>query len=203
MRVELPEGYVPPQPTHPMYGYLTPEEQEAFEAEEQARLGIVPGIPAVSEVAEGSEGSEEPVVVSWAPPVPPVPPALPALPVLEEETEQEELGEPDEAAEATVGRTGGWVPAPPPEPVVEPVTVEPAALGAVGEFRWDAYRQEWVPAGPAVSAAPVVAEQPPPDVAAAAGGRGASSSWTSGDGSRFRWDARAQRWITEPPESSN
>jgi hypothetical protein len=202
MRVELPEGYVPPQPTHPMYGYLTPEEQEAFEAEEQTRLGIVPGVPEVSEVTGGSEGSEVEGVTgaSWAPPRLPAPAVLPAL---EEETEQEELGEIDEAleaAEATVGRTGGWVPAPPPEPVVEPV-VEPAALGAVGEFRWDAYKQEWVPAGPIAPAVPVVTEEPPPDVAAAAGGRGASSSWTSGDGSRFRWDARAQRWITEPPES--
>ena len=172
MRVELPEGYVPPQPTHPMYGYLTPQEQEAFKAEERVRLGIVP-------------------VLS----------TLPRLPALEEETEQEELGDPDEAAEATVGRTG-WIPAPPPDPAVEPVTVDPAALGAVGEYRWDAYRQAWVPAGTGATAAPVVAEEPPPDVAAAAGGRGASSSWTSGDGSRFRWDARAQRWITEPPESS-
>ena len=195
MRVELPEGYVPPQPTHPMYGYLTPQEQEAFEAEERVRLGIVPGVATVPEAPEGHEGAEVPAMASWAPPVPPT------LPALEEETEQEELGEPDEAAEATVGRTS-WTPAPPPDPEVEPVTVDPAALGAVGEYRWDAYRQEWVPAGTGTPAAPVVAEEPPPDVAAAAGGRGASSSWTSGDGSRFRWDARAQRWITEPPESS-
>ena len=198
MRVELPEGYVPPQPTHPMYGYLTPQEQEAFEAEERVRLGIVPGVAAVPEAPEGPEGAEVPAVASWAPPVLST---LPTLPALEEESEQEELGDPDEAAEATVGRTG-WIPAPPPEPAVEEVTIEPAALGAVGEYRWDAYRQEWVPAGTGATAAPVVAEEPPPDVAAAAGGRGASSSWTSGDGSRFRWDARAQRWITEPPESS-
>ena len=195
MRVELPEGYVPPQPTHPMYGYLTPQEQEAFEAEERVRLGIVPGVAAVP---EGPEGAEVPAVASWAPPVLST---LPRLPASEEEAEQQELGDPDEAAEATVGRTG-WIPAPPPEPAVEEVTIEPAALGAVGEYRWDAYRQEWVPAGTSATAGPVVAEEPPPDVAAAAGGRGASSSWTSGDGSRFRWDARAQRWITEPPESS-
>ena len=193
MRVELPEGYVPPQPTHPMYGYLTPQEQEAFEAEERVRLGIVPGVAAVP---RGSGGA--PRRRRWRRGRRRCPPTLPAL---EEETEQEELGEPDEAAEATVGRTG-WIPAPPPEPAVEPVTVDPAALGAVGEYRWDAYRQEWVPAATGTPAAPVVAEEPPPDVAAAAGGRGASSSWTSGDGSRFRWDARAQRWITEPPESS-
>ncbi len=201
MRVELPEGYVPPQPTHPMYGYLTPQEQEAFEAEERVRQGIVPGVAAVSEGPEGPEGAEAPAVVSWAPPVLRT---LPVLPALEEETGPEELGEPDEAleaAEATLGRTG-WVPAPPPDPAVEPVTAEPAALGAVAEYRWDAYRQEWVPAGTGAPAAPAVVEEPPPDVAAAAGGRGAASSWTSADGSRFRWDARAQRWITEPPEPS-
>jgi len=175
-----------------MYGYLTPQEQEAFEAEERVRLGIVPGVATVPEAPEGHEGAEVPAMASWAPPVPPT------LPALEEETEQEELAEPDEAAEATLVRTG-WIPAPPPDPAVEPVTVDPAALG---EYRWDAYRQEWMPAATGTPAAPVVAEEPLPDVAAAAGGRGASSSWTSGDGSRFRWDARAQRWITEPPDSS-
>ena len=79
MRVELPEGYVPPQPTHPMYGYLTPQEQEAFEAEERVRLGIVPGVAAV---AEAPEGAEAPAVASWAPPVLST---LPTLPALEEE----------------------------------------------------------------------------------------------------------------------
>jgi hypothetical protein len=53
MRVELPEGYVPPEPTHPQYGYLTPEEQEAFEAEERARLGIVPGVVEETEARGG------------------------------------------------------------------------------------------------------------------------------------------------------
>ena len=81
MRVELPEGYVPPQPTHPMYGYLTPQEQEAFEAEERVRLGIVPGVAAVPEAPEAPEGAEVPAMASWAPPVPPT------LPALEEETE--------------------------------------------------------------------------------------------------------------------
>jgi len=62
-----------------MYGYLTPQEQEAFEAEERVRLGIVPGVAAVP---EAPEGAEVPAVTSWAPPVPPT------LPSLEEETEQ-------------------------------------------------------------------------------------------------------------------
>ena len=192
MRVELPEGYVPPQPTHPMYGYLTPQEQEAFEAEERARLGIVPGVAAVSEAPEGHggrRGAGDGVVGAAG--------LSARCPRSRRRPGRRSSAEPDEAAEATVGRTG-WIPAPPPDPAVEPVTVDPAALGAVGEYRWDAYRQEWVPAATGTPAAPVVAEEPPPDVAAAAGGRGASSSWTSGDGSRFRWDARAQRWITEP-----
>ena len=177
MRVELPEGYVPPEPTHPAYGYLTPEEQAELEAAERARRGIVPGVVAEAEVEEAEEATS-----SWAPAAAPVTASVTA-PVLTHEPVSE-------AEEATVGRTG-WVPAPPPEPA------EPVALGAVGEFRWDASRQEWVSTA---TPAPVAAEQPVPDVAAAAGGRGASSSWTTADGQRLRWDARAQRWITEPPE---
>jgi hypothetical protein len=52
MRVQLPEGYVPPEPTHPLYGYLTPAELEGYEAEERARVGIVPGVvePSATEV---------------------------------------------------------------------------------------------------------------------------------------------------------
>ncbi len=47
MRIELPEGYVPPQPTHPHYGYVTPEEQAEREAAEgpegaEGAEGIVP-----------------------------------------------------------------------------------------------------------------------------------------------------------------
>ena len=59
MRVELPEGYVPPEPTHPLYGYLTPEEREAFEAQERARLGIVPGVVEEAEVEEPRSRSAE------------------------------------------------------------------------------------------------------------------------------------------------
>jgi len=56
-----------------MYGYLTPQEQEAFEAEERVRLGIVPGVATVPEAPEGAEVQP---VASWAPPVPPTLPAL-------------------------------------------------------------------------------------------------------------------------------
>ena len=184
MRVELPEGYVPPDPTHPLYGFLTPDELEAYEAQERARSGIMPGVvePSVTEV------EPQPVTVAWAPPlvsegenVPesgPLPPSLvSAAPVIE-------------AEEATVAHTG-WVPAPPPEPE--------AVVATMGGYAWDAYKQEWVLAA---HRPPDAAEEPPPDVAAAAGGRGASSSWTGGDGQRFRWDARVQRWITEPAEGS-
>ncbi|MEP6649265.1 MAG: hypothetical protein ABJA74_05035 [Lapillicoccus sp.] len=188
MRVELPEGYVPPEPTHPLYGYLTPEEQSEYEAAERARLGIVPG--AAPGELEESEEAEAPTGSSWAPPPPPLAPGGknaaelgPSLPPLEAE----------EAEEATVAHTA-WVPSPPPEAT----TVEPATMGAVGDYRWDSYKQEWVLAA---SPSPDAIAEPPPDVATAAGGRGASSSWTSTDGHRFRWDARAQRWITEPPES--
>jgi hypothetical protein len=177
MRVELPEGYVPPEPTHPLYGYLTPEEQEAFEAEERARLGIVPGVVEETEVEEAEEPAS-----SWAPAT--------TEPV-------------SEAEEATVAHTG-WVPRPPPEPgAPESSGLERAALGAVGEYRWDAYQQEWVAAAePAPTAAPSE-QEPLSDVAAAAGGRGTSSSWTTADGQHLRWDARAQRWVTEPAEPPN
>ena len=123
MRVELPEGYVPPEPTHPLYGYLTPEEQEAFEAEERARLGIVPGVMEGAEVEE-SEEAEEPAS-SWAPVA-----AAEAAPAPTTLTTLAALTEPvSEAEEATVAHTG-WVPQPPPEPgESEPVAAEPAVWG--------------------------------------------------------------------------
>jgi hypothetical protein len=100
-----------------------------------------------------------------------------------------------EAEEATVVHSG-WVPQPPPEAA----PLESPALGAVGEYRWDAYQQEWVAATePAPTPAPSE-EEPVPDVATAAGVRGAATSWTTADGQRLRWDARAQRWVTEPAE---
>lgn len=161
MRVPLPEGYVPPEPTHPFYGYLTPDEMEAYEAEQRA--------------PSPSSGGKS------------VPEPGPLLPPLVSEAE-----------EATVAHTG-WVPEPPPEPAAA-VAVAPAGDPAsLGEYSWDAHKQEWVRAAPR---SPDATEEPQPDVAAAAGGRGASSSWTAADGQRFRWDARRQRWITEPEEGS-
>ena len=163
MRVELPPGYVPPEPTHPHYGYLTPEEQDEFEASERARVGIVPGVPAEPVLAG------EPVEVTWSSPVA----AVDAPEVLEVE-------------EATVAHTG-WVPEPPSEvpaaatlgefrwdaraqqwvEAEAPVAEEPApdvaaAAGGRGassswtsadgaRYRWDARAQQWVtdpPDGP-------------------------------------------------------
>lgn len=164
MRVELPPGYVPPEPTHPHYGYLTPEEQDEFEAEERARLGIVPGVPAEPVLAE------EAVEVTWSPPV------------------VAAVGAPEvpEVEEATVAHTG-WVPEPPSEvpaaatlgefrwdaraqqwvEAEAPVAEEPApdvaaAAGGRGassswtsadgaRYRWDARAQQWMtdpPDGP-------------------------------------------------------
>ena len=113
MRVELPPGHVPPEPTHPSYGYLTPEERIEFEAGERARLGIVPGVEEATEVVQ------EPVTAGWSPPPPP--------PIVEMSLEVEE---------ATVAHTG-WVPEPPPDEQV-PAPATP------GEFRWDARAQQWV-----------------------------------------------------------
>ncbi len=59
VRIELPDDYVPPQPTHPTYGYLTPEELEDFEAQERIRLGIVPSVQE-GELGELGDG-EQPV----------------------------------------------------------------------------------------------------------------------------------------------
>src|SRR5436190_1862361 len=140
--VPLPEGYVPPDPTQPLYGYLTPDELEAYEAEERARLGIVPGVAEPS----ATEVESQPATVPWAPPSasrggkhgaesgPLSPPLVSEVPVTE-------------AEEATVAHTC-WVPEPPPE-LRSAVTVAPAAEpavtpGAMGEYSWDTYRQEWV-----------------------------------------------------------
>jgi hypothetical protein len=108
MRVQLPEGYVPPEPTHPFYGYLTPDELEAYEAEER------PSSPGRGEN---------------------VPDRGPLSPPLVREASL------NEAEEATVAHTG-WVPEPPPEsPPESPVTVV-AAPAAMGDYSWDAYKQE-------------------------------------------------------------
>jgi hypothetical protein len=204
--VPLPEGYVPPDPTHPLYGYLTPDELEAYEAEERARLGIVPGVAEPS----ATEVESQPATVPWAPPSasgggkhgaesgPLSPPLVSEVPVTE-------------AEEATVAHTC-WVPEPPPE-LRSAVTVAPAAEpavtpGAMGEYSSDTYRQEWVRA---TSRAPDAVEEPLPDVAAAAGERGASSSWTTADGQRSAgtrgrsagspspWKGRASRAVSRCP----
>src|SRR4029453_9101791 len=101
MRVGLPEGYVPPEATHPFYGYLTPEELEAYDAEARP--------PSSGGGRNASESGTS------------LPPLVSEQPVTEAE----------EAAVAVV-----------------------AAPAVLGEYSWDAYHQE-----------------------------------------RFRWDARAQRWI--------
>jgi hypothetical protein len=90
-------------------------------------------------------------------------------------------------------------PSSPPLVSEAPLAEAEEATAAMSEYSWDAYKQEWIRSA---SRSPDATEEPLPDVAAAAGGRGASSSWTSADGQRFRGDARAQRWITEPAEGS-
>ena len=57
MRVELPPGYVPPEPTHASYGYLTPQERVEFEAEEASEAAPLAG---------GGKTTAE-----FAPPLPP------------------------------------------------------------------------------------------------------------------------------------
>lgn len=158
-----------------------------YEAEEGARLGIVPGVVEPS----AREAEPQPGTAAWAPQsriqgenAPETRPSSPSL------VSAAPLAE---AEEATVAHPG-WTPEPPPE-LAGAVAVAPAVMG---EYSWDAYKQQWVRAA---SRSPD-AEEPLPDVAAAAGRRGASSSWTSADGQRFRWDARAQRWVTEPAEGS-
>ena len=71
----LPKGYVPPAPTHPSYGYLTPEELAEIEAQarEQAARAELEAVPEVA--------SPEPVdpeaAAAWVPP-PPAEPWVPA-----------------------------------------------------------------------------------------------------------------------------
>ncbi len=253
MRVELPEGYEPPLPTHPDYGYLTPAERAAraerdAEAQEAvARSGAddagTPGEDAAAPVEERSPWGPPPVVSEPAPepilealevgaperqsdpepdparaevperaevveprpqPAPEPDLVLPHTPEVAEITPAEPVDPERPALPAAEGgdaarpRAAGWVPE---APAPRPAPAQPrSVLASVGEMRWDAYRQEWVQA-PA-PAAPTVAEaaaEPPPDVAAAAGGRRASSSWTSTEGRRYRWEARAQRWVVEEP----
>ena len=86
MRVELPEGYVPPEPTHPHYGYLTPEEQEAVRG---GARGLAPPRPPRLPVAGTKRPGTRTVL-----------------------TPTRGGARRQEAEEATVARPG-WVPEPP------------------------------------------------------------------------------------------
>jgi hypothetical protein len=107
MRVELPEGYVPPESTHPFYGYLTPDELEVYEAEEGVRLGIVPGVVEPS----ARDAEPQPGTAAWAPQSriqgENAPETRPSSPPLVSEAPLAE------AEEATVAHPG-WTPEPPP-----------------------------------------------------------------------------------------
>ena len=151
MRVELPEGYVPPQPTHPDYGYLTPQERAGLDAAEPEPAGrerdetepvaepvaerVETGSVAepVAEIREPSTGGLElgtpPRPPGWVPPPPPSPPAAPELrwdAYHQEWVAAEKAAPPPDVAAAAGGRgsSSSWT-------------------SADGQrFRWDASAQE-------------------------------------------------------------
>jgi len=115
----LPKGYVPPAPTHPSYGYLTPEELAEIEAQEreQAARAELEAVP--------EEASPEPVdpeaAAAWVPP-PPAEPWVPP-PVAQAQTaepEAEPLLERERAVEPAQEPAPEPAPEPKPEPAPEP-----------------------------------------------------------------------------------
>jgi len=121
---EAPEGYVPPAPTHPNYGYMTPEEIAELVAQERER----------AEAAERVERTEvvflppTPAASTWAPPEPaPEPPLEPLEPPVGREVASEQP-RPAEVVEGPVPPEAPtvWVPAEPAEPwVPAPVAEAP------------------------------------------------------------------------------
>ena len=206
---EVPRGYLPPQPTHPTYGYMTPDELEAFEALERERLGLVPEVedPGVLE-PEAAEVPERvvPPMSPWAlqvplpPPVQP-PPAQPAPTGVPLGRGEKGVEQPHAAAPEPPPVP--WVPSPPPEPWVAPSVPdpdpvpEPAAEPApVPEPAGEPEREPVPMSPPSVEpeARPLPARAAPAAVPARREGTG------QGDFGDFVWDAYGQQWVRQDPE---
>jgi len=115
---EAPKGYVPPPPTHPTYGYLTPEEIAELEAGERER----------AEAAELEAQRTERTEIVYLPPTPPVSTWAPSEPEPAPASWAAPEGESVPGAEQGVGPDGPavWVPAPPAQPwVPEPAASDP------------------------------------------------------------------------------
>ena len=79
-----PPGHVPPQPTHPSYGYLTPEELAEIEAQEREQAEIRAREAQQAGLVAAPTGE---ATTAWVP-SPPAQPWIPA-PVVEPDVEAE------------------------------------------------------------------------------------------------------------------
>ena len=217
---EVPRGYLPPQPTHPTYGYMTPDELEAFEAMERERLGLVPEVeePAVAARVEEHEVPDlvGPPMSPWAPLQPPLQPPRPP-PVQPPPAQPAPTGVPLGRGEKGVEQPHAaapepppvpWVPSPPPEPWVAPSVPDPDPVPEPGaELEPEPVpvpepevepKREPVPLSPPVE--PDTEPGPPAPEPAADPGPGEGTGW--GDFGDFVWDSYQQQWVlasTEPP----
>ena len=91
-----PPGHVPPQPTHPSYGYLTPEELAEIEAQEREQGEIRARAAQQAGLLAAPTGE---ATTAWVP-SPPAQPWIP-VPVVEAVVEPDVEGEP--AAETGPG----------------------------------------------------------------------------------------------------
>lgn len=214
MRIELPQDYVPPQPTHPTYGYMTPEELEAFEAQERERLGLVPVVE-----EPGTEATEEAAALESSAPASPWAqrPARsrPATGMLASTQRRAELVAPDEQEEPAwelgaprrraegVGLDGEGEPSAVDVARAEVETVEAAEPEQVLE----AARVEAEPPGSSVAAARAQpggwVPGPPPEVPAPVEVQPAKPASVLGQVADFTWDAYRQEWVSKPRPASS
>lgn len=218
---ETPGGYLPPPPTHPTYGYQTPEEVAELEAGERERsvarqpearradgaeAVFLPTTPPVfsapSEPAPEppggatSETEAEPAAVSVVVPaaVPVTEPAavLAAVPVTEPS---------DEPAREQTPATEQWPQQPGPrqheaQPEVRQPDAPPASQSQYGDHVWDHYQRNEVPRGQQIPVAPQPAsrsyEQWEP---ARAAPDTTAYTWQGANGELYVWDG--QQWVLQ------
>lgn len=186
MRIELPEDYLPPQPTHPTYGYLTPEELVDFEAEERIRLGIVPSVEE-GELGDSGEGEQPGGAVAAA--------RVPRSSRAPEETQQ---GNPDWTAHGLL--IPDEVEVSQRRLVREPVALQPGEDETLGKVVGAEVLAEpeqvveapgyasggWVPSEPVVEELSAPAGSQAPEI----------PSTVLGQVTDYTWDAYRQEWVS-------
>jgi len=193
-RGEGPRGYLPPEPTHPNYGYLTPEEVAQLEAQEREepppeRQPVSPPMPEppVEPEAEPEALVEPEVESSWVPD----PPAKPWHPEPVVETEAPRHRTRADATAYTWRAENGDLYAWDGQRWMLQAPVEPAWDGSTEEhYVWNG--QDWA----LTHAGPAVPQQHQGGPQAEDGPRGEQVDGRQGpEGQTYVWDPGREQWV--------